>query len=329
MNNMISVIMSVFSEPIAWLEMSINSILEQTYQDFEFIIICDNPENIKAQETIERYAKKDKRVILIKNEENIGLTKSLNKGLLLSKGDYIARMDADDIAHPDRLSKQIDFLEKNPEISVCSSDARVIDDHSNIIEDTRVKGLLNLEKLFRCSPLIHPTVMFRRSLLKLRNPFYNEQYKVSQDYELWTFLYLNNVKFDIIPETLLDYRVSQKQISKLHKEVQTNNSSQIGHFFYLGMLTKVIPGSEQLNLEDQLKCLSNMMKDIREDSKNMFMELLFRQYYTASRRKSTFVLKYFVDPNLLILKLSFRKTVYMFFSLFLKDRYDNLFLLYA
>ncbi len=329
MSRKISVIMSVYSESPSWVELSINSILEQTYQDFEFIIVVDNPENNVAKTIIERFADKDNRVILLLNETNIGLTKSLNRGLSVSTGEYIARMDADDISHNDRFQKQVDFLTNNPEISVCSTDARVIDEESQIIASTRVHGRLNLEDLYHCSPLIHPSVMFRRSLLELRRPLYNEEYRVSQDYELWSFLYLNHAKFGIIPEALLDYRVSRKQISSKHQNEQEKNSFQIGHSFYLEVLSRMIPDVKRMGLEEQLALLSSKMGLIGKDETQMYRELLFRLYYTVSRTKKHYVFKYFIDPNLLVFKFPLRKSTYMLLGLFFSKRYDDMFRLYS
>jgi len=320
---MVSVVMSVYSEPIKWLEESINSILNQIYADFEFIIVCDNPENTEAQLVVKSFSNNDNRIKIIVNETNIGLTKSLNKGIAVSKGEYIARMDADDIAHPDRFSKQVDFFEKNPDISICSSDARVIDENSQLVAETRVHGHLIIEDLFKRSPLIHPTVMFRRTLLSLRSPFYNEQYKISQDYELWTFLYLNKTYFGIIKEPLIDYRISQKQISRKNQEVQIKNSSEIGRSFYLKMISQFVPNAENLKPEDQLAGLSKNMINIPSDDKRMYLELLYRQYYTVSRKHKIYVLKYFADPNGLIQRLPLRKAAYMLLSLILKNRYNK------
>ena len=328
MDRMISVIMSVYAEPVAWLEASINSVLGQSYDSFEFVIISDNPDNADALRLIEQYAERDKRVVHIRNQSNIGLTKSLNKGLSISKGGFIARMDADDIAHPDRFQKQIQFLMNHPDISICSSDARMIDEDDNIIAETRVHGQLNLDELFVCSPLIHPSVMFRRSLLALRQPFYNEQYRVSQDYELWTYLYLNKARFGIIPETLIDYRVSPKQISNHNKGTQSQYSSQIGRLFYDSMMARVVPQSDKLSLKEQLVSLSGELTSGHIDDKQMYFEMLYRQYYTVSRTKRSYIFKYFCDSNLLPFKLSFRKTIYLVLSLFFKSRYDKMFLLY-
>ena len=110
---MISIIMSTYKEEESLLRQSIESILKQTYRDFEFIIILDNPENEMHKRVIEEYVLRDSRIHFYINEKNMGLTHSLNRGIDLAKGEYIARMDADDISLVDRLERQLEYLEKN------------------------------------------------------------------------------------------------------------------------------------------------------------------------------------------------------------------------
>ena len=113
----ISVIMSVYNTNKSFLAEAIESILNQTYPNFEFIIIDDNSTD-GSLSIIEQYMSKDDRIVLIKNKTNIGLTKSLNKGLKLAKGQYIARMDADDVSLPDRFKQQIEYMENNSHVTV-------------------------------------------------------------------------------------------------------------------------------------------------------------------------------------------------------------------
>ena len=108
---MISVIMSVYNERIDWLKEAVSSILNQTYTDFEYIIIIDNPNlNDEAVSFLNNTAERDSRVQLHFNEANIGLMKSLNVGIQMVRGEFIARMDAEDVSFPDRLEKEIAFL---------------------------------------------------------------------------------------------------------------------------------------------------------------------------------------------------------------------------
>lgn len=217
----VSVVMSVYKERIDWLRTSIESILQQTFSDFEFIIICDNPLYDEGFSVLKKYQANDNRIIIIKNEENIGLTKSLNKGLTIANGEYIARMDADDISMKNRFEVQIDFLRNNPEIVACGSFITVINEKGEKIENrTLSKSPQQIrENLIFSSPIAHPAAMFKR-VLNGEPVKYNENRRYSQDYALWVSLAANHDLANV-PEYLLCYRESNVQISsKNHKEQQ-------------------------------------------------------------------------------------------------------------
>ena len=219
----LSVIMSMYKEPLDYLEKSIESILNQTFRDFEFIITIDNPDNLETIRLLKSCADSDKRIRLVFNEKNIGLTKSLNKALTLCKGEYIARMDADDISHPARFEKQVNFLDKNQDILLCGSWARFIDTQDKVI------GLLEnpadpkkiKDSAIRFNPFIHPTLMFRKNTLILLGK-YNEEYKYSQDYD-FILRVLSRYKAANLPEYLLNYRQNPESItlSNLKKDELT------------------------------------------------------------------------------------------------------------
>ena len=219
---LISVVMSVYKEPVDWLIQSIDSILMQTLSDFEFIIICDNPSYGEGIEILNKYAEKNKRIKLIFNDENIGLTKSLNKGLAVASGKYIARMDADDISMPERFEKQIAFMENHPNIGVCGS---------NIIFFGEKTGEKNypLEMsdiwLFIESPFAHPSVMIRKEALG--DSKYDENCIVSQDFNLWVELYSKGVNFANVDAPLLRYRYSGQQIMSTKANLQIEISKQV------------------------------------------------------------------------------------------------------
>lgn len=216
----ISVIMSIYSEKEEWIKESIDSILSQTFRDFEFIIINDNPKRKENENLLLEYSQKDNRIIVITNKENIGLTKSLNKGLSIAKGKYIARMDADDISFPTRFQKQIDFLDKNTEYVLCGANISYFGSEEKIIEQEEEPSFLFIE-----NPFAHPVVMFRNNSY-LR---YNENFKYAQDYEFWSNLYKENKKFYNIQEVLLKYRKSNQQIS---------NKKFIEQQYYAGLVRR-------------------------------------------------------------------------------------------
>lgn len=209
----VSVIMSVYNEPGEWLRESIDSILNQTFSDFEFIIINDNPERELNYKVLNDYQKQDERIVVVENECNIGLTKSLNKGLEIAQGKYIARMDADDISLPERLKKQVDFMETHAEVIVCGTDVEYFGDrnlmrHDWIKENNRdIKAQMLLTSCF-----VHPSVVIRHEVLVKRSVCYDVDYQQSQDYRLWEKL-SDYGEFFNIKERLLKYRISHNQVS--------------------------------------------------------------------------------------------------------------------
>lgn len=208
----VSVIMSVYTEPVEWVQLAIDSVLNQSFSDFEFIIINDKPDNIGTIAILNSFALKDNRVVVHTNEDNIGLTKSLNIGIHLSKGEYIARMDADDFALPDRFTKQVSFLDQNKDVDVCGTCIELFGAQTgNVYYPENHDDMY----LFLSSPFAHPTVMMRKECIS--KTMYDESYPVSQDYALWVTLYSKGAKFYNIQEILLRYRVSARQISSSSK----------------------------------------------------------------------------------------------------------------
>lgn len=223
----VSVLMSVYNEPLDWIQQAIDSILAQTFTDFEFIIVNDKPDRIELKEFLEQNSANDSRIRVHTNPENIGLTKSLNVGLKLCTGEYIARMDADDVSLPERFAKQVKFMDNYPEIIASSALACQWD-------GTKLKGALYrpithhqfVEYILTSSPFIHPLLIIRKCVINRYHIKYDESYKVSQDYKLAADLIkigqLSNLK-----EVLLHYRVSNSQISKSRGREQDENGRKI------------------------------------------------------------------------------------------------------
>lgn len=183
-NSKITVLMSVYNGE-GYLRESVESILTQTYKDFEFIIVNDASKD-KSLTILEEYERKDKRIILVSNNENSGLTKSLNNGLKMAKGKYIARQDADDISEPERLFQQVTFLEKHPDIGLIGSDSIAIDDRGKQIglwetlgDNDQIK-----ERLKKTNCFCHGSVMLRSECLKSVG-VYREKFRYAQDFDLW------------------------------------------------------------------------------------------------------------------------------------------------
>ena len=196
----ISVIMGVYNCE-KHLAKAIQSILNQTFKDFEFIIINDGSTD-GSEAIIKSFS--DPRIKFI-SQANIGLTKSLNKALKLAKGGLIARMDADDIAYPERFAKEVKFLEQHPEIMLCGTWAKYINAQGEIIGDFKTLLTDNEIKksLLKHNPFIHPSVMVRKELFD-KVGYYNENYRYVQDYELWGRV-VPKFKTANIPEYLMEY----------------------------------------------------------------------------------------------------------------------------
>lgn len=266
---LVSVLMSVYMEEISFLREAIESILNQTYTDFEFIIVGDTP--ISNREcifgVIEEYASKDSRIKFIPNENNIGLTKSLNVGLNHCSGKYIARIDADDVSNSDRIEKQVDFLERNGDIAVCGTNVIFIDEngkelgHSDLYCDAEgIKASL----LFQ-TQIFHPTVMFRR-IISGKTIYYDEKIKYAQDYALWARLITH--RMGNLKEALVKYRLSSKQITNKNREEQIT---------YSRLIQRTIVNQLNLNItEYHFQLLSSLIYNrhvIRKESTNHVFDM--------------------------------------------------------
>lgn len=223
----ISVIMSIYKEPESWIRLSIDSILGQTVSDFEFIIINDNPARAENDLLLQEYQQKDPRIRVIRNTENLGLTKSLNLGLQAARGKYIARMDADDFAFPERFAVQLQYMQEHPDCIACSGLAYLWDG-SNIIGKMYrpVDYPEILYYSFSSSPFVHPLLMMRREFLANYGIRYNEDFRYAQDYKLAVDM-LKVGKIGNIDRYLLKYRISTQQISSKFGHVQTDLTTRI------------------------------------------------------------------------------------------------------
>lgn len=208
---MISIIMSIYNETLKWISQAIESILGQTYTNFEFIIIVDNP---RIDNTIIEYIKsvelRDKRVVVEFNEKNLGLARTLNKGISLSKGFYIARMDADDISAPDRLQKELAFLTNN-DYDVVSANKIDINENDEIVRKEPIIKRNPNTTLEYSNIIVHPLVLAKSESLKKMGGY--RQLRNSEDYDLWLRMIDTGYKFGILEEYLLKYRIRSNSAS--------------------------------------------------------------------------------------------------------------------
>ena len=215
-NPEVTVLMSVYNGE-KYLREAIDSILNQTFENFEFLIINDGSTDGTA-DTLQSY--NDPRIKIINNEKNIGLTKSLNRGLKIARGEYIARQDADDVSMPERLEKEVNFLNQNRNIGLVGTYSLRINEKGNVLhvarplnDDRELK-----EKLLIGNQFGHGSVMFRRECIE-KVGSYREEFKSSQDYDLW--LRIADF-FDVanIPELLYKWRLNVNSISVVRKDQQ-------------------------------------------------------------------------------------------------------------
>lgn len=257
----ISVLLPVYNAE-KYIDQSIQSILNQTYTNFELLIIDDGSTD-NSLSVIQCFD--DTRIKIIQNKKNLGLIKTLNKGIDLAQGKYIARMDADDIAMPNRLEKQIAFLENKPQYALVGTQANFI------FGDKLSKALFNMEtksevlpvlSLFTC-PFIHPSVMIRTDVLKAFR--YDENFRTAEDFELWTRI-LKKYPCANLPESLLQYRIHDNNISTIQNDKQIDSVRRI----YEANLKYIQMSYTEADLDIYLKISGSYQKDISlNDLKNI------------------------------------------------------------
>jgi len=204
----VTVLMPVYNSA-RYLADAITSILNQTYGDFE-LLIMDNASTDESPAIIQSF--KEPRIRYVRNESNLGLAGSLNRGVTLSRGKYIARMDADDRSRPHRLQRQVSFMEKNPGIGICGGNIlKHLNNRRYHVEYPQSHADIRATQLFH-SGFAHPTVMMRREVLENNRLNYNPEFKNIEDYELWVRL-IEKTESANLPDILLDYQCHDQQLS--------------------------------------------------------------------------------------------------------------------
>lgn len=287
---MITVLMTVYNERKEVLKASIESILDQTFSSFKFLIIIDNPNNKNAIQLIDKYAQSDKRIKYIVNEINMGLPLSLNKGIDLINTKYTVRMDADDISEPTRLEKQLNYMEKNKDIALLGTNIKYMNNTSIFKRASLPESYEDIKVLIRYQNIMcHPTFFIRTDLLKI---FKYRNLKYSQDYDLTCRLIEKKYKINNINEYELNYRLVDKDDNKCFYQIICMQTIQ--KFFKLNILCDVDIASE----------VNKSIEKVTEKERKNY--LIASTYYNSA----TFYLK----------KQKYTKFLKCFFTSFIKSK---------
>lgn len=298
----VSVMMPVYNTEESFLREAIDSILSQTFGDFEFLVINDGSTN-NAEEVILSY--KDDRIKYIKNDLNLGLIKTLNKGLDLAQGEYIARMDSDDISLPERFAKQVKFLDENQDIQVLGSwyewfPKRKL--QKSAINDKDIKECL----IVQSNSLGHPTVMLRKSFIDNFGVRYDENCPYVEDYALWLSL-IDKANFANFPEVLLKYRIHGNSVCK------TNKRNQILNVYKLMAQNQ----SKHFGIEDSkiMEAISILKEGKKITSQNLMDINNFSQQVKAKTEEKDFACAYEMNKDFYKLAVRNCKKDFLFLKL--------------
>lgn len=268
----ITVLMPVYNAQL-YITEAINSVLNQTFTNFEFLIINDGSSD-DSETIIKSFT--DPRIVYLENEKNQGLIFTLNRGVSLAKGDYIARMDQDDICDLNRFQEQLSEFSKNDDLVICGSFIKTfknsIETYIDYMPSTHAQIISSI--YFRC-PFAHPSVMMKVTALKQLKEVYREDYLLSEDYDLWSrLIYIG--KGINIPKYLLNYRIHDKQMSQVH-QVQKYLTVQKIQNNLLAQLNIVPSEMESLFMLNLFKGISRQDKNYLYNSLH-FLDVLHQQF---------------------------------------------------
>jgi len=323
----ITVLLPVYNAE-KYLKEALDSILNQTFRDFELLIINDGSKD-NSENIIKSYS--DKRIRLINNSKNLGLIKTLNKGIDLAGGKYIARMDADDIMMPDRLNVQYDFLEKNPEVVVAGSYIKKFGGKFKVTRRCQCKNDIKYWLYIGC-PIAHPSVLIRSCELKQHK--YNLNYAHAEDYKLWYDLSKVG-KIVVIPKMLLKYRISNEQVSSKYNKEQKLTSAIIRREFVNDFFAEIgfneeIPDTidDEYIRRFKIGCKKYLHSieelSIRKDAEQKYLNILYCLYFSR-KNFGLFVTLRFVFSSDFFNKFFFlKKSLRIVYQSFVENN-ENLF----
>lgn len=209
---LVSVVMAVYNDEV-YLPEAINSILTQEFSNFEFLII-DDCSSDKTLELLKGYKASDPRIRLFKRDINVGLTKNLNYLISKAKGKYIARMDGDDIALPNRFKEQVSLLQQSPDLHLVWSGCDFIFENEGVVCSMRLPSLIEVRNCLKRHKnyIVHPSVMMDKEAV-LSVGAYNEEFRSGQDGDLWRRMLESGKQFNRIDQSLLQFRLRSNSVT--------------------------------------------------------------------------------------------------------------------
>lgn len=231
----VSALMPVYNTDLVFLKESIESVLNQSFSDFELLILNDSPQNVELEKFILDYVKKDKRIQYFKNSRNLGISPSRNKLISLAKGEFLAVIDHDDVSVKERFEKEVAFLESNKEVGVVSGFYQDIS-QSKIYEYPLLDADIKIDLMYSCV-VCHPASMIRKSVLDTHKIKYNAFYSPCEDYKLWCDL-IAVTDFANLNEVLIFYKdfentssKTKRKMRQTHLAIVKQNSQNYPHLF--------------------------------------------------------------------------------------------------
>lgn len=291
MNPLVTVLIPVYNRPSV--VNTINSIINQTYKNIEILVI----DNASTDNTVECVKKlNDQRIRLIINEKNLGQTGSMNRGLDLAFGKYIARIDSDDVALPDRIELQVNFLESNPEYVLVGSWIRYISDDNQLGGIVKTCGTdegLRFMQTFFCG-IHHPTAMYRTSIIRTYSIKYDPNITMAEDYDMWRKL-LHYGKGLNLNKVLIYYRRGKNNDSIIHLNEMIKESRSV---------RRMVCDELELSLKEKKK-MNNLFIILEKESKSIFdtikyLKIMFyflNKYLNKENKDYKLVVRYIIQTT--------------------------------
>ena len=272
---LVSILMPVY-KTAPYLREAMDSMLSQTFADFELIVLNDcSPDN--AEEILDAYD--DPRIVRYKGEKNVGLSNVLNVGIGMARRKYIARMDSDDISLPQRLQVQVEYLETHPDIDLASVGMRLF----GAKEATWIRGLnpekVKIEAMFH-SPVLHASSVWRKDAFEKQGLRFRQEMVPAEDYDLWTRAMLKGLKLVNLPEVLYEYRIHDAQAT-----LQTDKTAAKSREVQMAYLQEALPSLSDSNREAFPKKLWPVFFANLRDGFFDWKQLAKRLYKMSRKRK--------------------------------------------